>query len=125
MIDSMLLLECRSIPAYSLISGSSLEVTCHDLTIHDNILRLRSRLEDYQALPFASVADKAATIAKIGLYRAHTQSAPSMSALKREFRLSVSRVTASRTAGKRRMVTRKPSELTLSASVLRHNGRIN
>jgi len=78
-----------------------------------------------QALPFASVVDKAATIAKIGLYRAHTQSAPSMSALKREFRLSVSRVTASRTAGKRRMVTRKPSELTLWASVLRHNGRID
>jgi hypothetical protein len=43
------LLECKSIPAYSFISGSSLGWYVMTAANHQRTLRLRSRLEDYQA----------------------------------------------------------------------------
>src|SRR3954467_13959116 len=47
--DTTLLLECRSMPAYRFTSASSFEVVRHHYSTHDSTLRLRSRLDDYQA----------------------------------------------------------------------------
>src|SRR4051794_38673625 len=52
--DTTLLLECRSMPAYSFIPGSSFKVVRHDYSTHDSTLRLRSRLDDYQAYTYIS-----------------------------------------------------------------------